>query len=233
MPLLATAALLASASGYDTVELRGWTLQVDKALLAEEQLWSRTRDELDVQLYRIVRTVPEPALGKIRQVTVWVHRKAPWTRCMAYHPGRGFLVEHGMNPDMAKGIEVGDARTFLVWTLDQPWMVLHELAHAYHDQHLEKGFQNPPLLAAYRAAMEKKLYTQVMGWKGPDREAYAATNQMEYFAELTEAWFGQNDMFPFVRGELIRHDPGGAKAVAEAWGAEIIGKKGTLALDIG
>lgn len=233
MPLTTAVALLVASPTYEQVELRGWTLQVDRALVAEEHLWARTRDELDVQLYRIVRTVPEPALGKLRQVTVWVHFKAPWTRCMAYHPGRGFLVEHGMNPEMEKGIEVGDARTFLVWTLDQPWMVLHELAHAYHDRFLEVGFDNPPVLAAYRSAIEKKLYTRVMGWKGPERDAYAATNQMEYFAELTEAWFGQNDMFPFVRGELIRHDPDGAKAVAEAWGAETLGESGVLALEIG
>lgn len=221
MTALLACALTLPASGYQAVPMRGWTLQVDEALLAEGQLWERTRDELDAQLYRIVRTVPEPALGKIRQVAVWVHHKAPWTRCMAYHPGREFLVEHGMNPAMAKGIEVGDARTFLVWTLDQPWMVLHELAHAYHDRFLEKGFDNPPVLEAYRAAMGKKLYTKVMGWKGPERDAYAATNQMEYFAELTEAWFGQNDMFPFVRGELLAHDPEGATAVAAAWGASL------------
>jgi len=27
---------------------------------------------------------------------------------------------------------------------------------------------------------------------------------------LTEAWFGTNDFFPFVRPEVRRHDPEGA-----------------------
>ena len=30
---------------------------------------------------------------------------------------------------------------------------------------------------------------------------------MEYFAEATEAFFGTNDFYPFVRSELERHDP--------------------------
>lgn len=206
-------------SEYDEIRLRGWTLQVDRALIADTATWEATRDELDAQLFRITRTVPEPALGKIRKVTVWVHLQAPWTQCMAYHPGRKFLIEHGMNPEMEKDIEVGNAKTFLSWTLDQPWMVLHELAHAYHDRDLEGGYENAPILEAYRAAKEKGLFTRVMGWKGVERDGYAETNQMEYFAELTEAYFGQNDMFPFVRGELLKHDPRGFQVVADAWGA--------------
>lgn len=218
--IVAWIALAGSQAEYQAIPLRGWTLQVDKALIEDSKTWEAVQDELDTQLFRITRTVPAEALGKIRRITVWVHLKAPWTRCMAYHPGAQFLREHDMNPEMAKGIEVGDAKTFLAWTLDQPWMVLHELAHAYHDQDLEKGYDNVPILDAYKAAKERGLYTKVMGWKGPERDGYAETNQMEYFAELTEAYFGQNDMFPFVRGELLRHDPGGLKVVANAWGAQ-------------
>ena len=34
---------------------------------------------------------------------------------------------------------------------------------------------------------------------------------MEYFAEASEAYFGTNDFFPFVRIELRRHDPIGVR----------------------
>ena len=30
---------------------------------------------------------------------------------------------------------------------------------------------------------------------------------MEYFAEASEAYFGTNDFYPYVRSELRRHDP--------------------------
>ena len=61
---------------------------------------------------------------------------------MAYHPDPGWLREHGMNPEKARCVEVANARNFLNWTRDQPWMVLHELAHAYHHQFLDGGFEN-------------------------------------------------------------------------------------------
>jgi hypothetical protein len=47
--------------------------------------------------------------------------------------------------------------------------------------------------------------------------AYAMTNQMEYFAELTEAVFSTNDFYPFTRDELAAHDPVGMAAVLKAW----------------
>ena len=41
---------------------------------------------------------------------------------------------------------------------------------------------------------------------------------MEYFAEATEAYFGTNDYYPFIRPELELFDAGGARAVEAAWG---------------
>jgi hypothetical protein len=214
------AVLLGATLGpYRTVHLHGWTLQVEAALIEQAPLeWHKTRAELDSQLHRTARVVPDGPLAKLRQVTVWVHRAAPWTQCMAYHPGPEFLREHGMNPDMAKGIEVGNARAFVSWTYEQPWMVLHELAHAYHDRFLEGGFENPRVKRAFEAAEGTGKYEQVMRWNGSKVRHYALTNQMEYFAEGTEAYFGQNDFFPFVRPELAQFDPEGLAMLREVWG---------------
>lgn len=206
--------------GYRDIEIRGWKAHVERSLFNSLLEWNPVREELDKQLYQITRVVPHPALGQLRQVPIWVHRKAPITQCMAYHPGKEYLVEHAMNPEMAKGIEVGCAETFLLWTIDQPWMVFHELAHAYHDRFLASGFENAGIKSAYEAAMKAGLYKRVAFWDGRERDGYATTNQMEYFGELSEALFGQNDMFPFVRGELAKYDGGGLVAVAEAWGVK-------------
>jgi hypothetical protein len=124
-----------------------------------------------------------------------------------------------MNPEMAKGIEIGSPETFLMWTFDQPWMVFHELAHGYHDRFLPNGFANREVMQAYGAAKAAGTYHTVMFWDGRLRDGYAETNQMEYFSELSEAYFGCNDMFPFVRGELMTVDPTGATVIATAWGA--------------
>ena len=55
---------------------------------------------------------------------------------------------------MAGGVELANARNFLDWTLEQPWMVLHELAHAFHHKFLPGGFENKELKAAYQNAVK-------------------------------------------------------------------------------
>ena len=53
---------------------------------------------------------------------------------------------------------------------------------------------------------------------GGKRKAYAATNYKEYFAELTEAYFGKNDFFPFNRVDLKKYDPTGYQLMQDVWG---------------
>jgi len=70
---------------------------------------------------------------------------------------------------------------------------------------------------AYRHAMEEKLYDSVEYVHGGKKKAYAATNAREYFAELSEAYFGKNDYFPFTREDLRKHDPVGFKLMQDVW----------------
>jgi hypothetical protein len=99
-------------------------------------------------------------------------------------------------------------------------MLLHELSHGYHHQFLEAGFQNAQVKAVYEQAMKSKLYDRVLRYGGQEEKAYAATNPREYFAEASEAYFGTNDFYPFVRAELRRHDPNAFKMVETLWGVK-------------
>jgi hypothetical protein len=137
---------------------------------------------------------------------------------MAYHPDAGWLREHDMNPEKARGVELANAATFLQWTHAQPWMVLHELAHAYHHQYLEDGYDNRDVAAIYQKAMEGERYKTLLHIDGRRRPGYAAVNPMEYFAETAEAYFGTNDFFPFVRSELKEHDEAAFAMHERHWG---------------
>ncbi len=201
---------------YTTMPLRGWTIMVEPAALARPE-WSDVKDELDAQLHQITRVVPAIPLEKLRKVRIWVHVTSPGTTCMAYHPGRQWLIEHKMNGDMVKGVEIGDTKNFISWTKQQPWMVLHELAHSYHDQFLNGGFENADVLGEYRRAMSEKLYDSVLHWDGKKTKHYSTTNQMEYFAESSEAFFGTNDFFPFVNSELKTYDPKTFELMKRVW----------------
>jgi hypothetical protein len=160
--------------------------------------------------------VPAKAVGELKKVVLWLEYDNPKGRHAHYHPSAGWLKAHGYNPDKAKGVEFGSARGFLKAVGHQPWMVLHELAHAYHDRVL--GFDHPEIKAAYDAAKKTGKYEKVLIWNGRVGRHYAMTNPKEYFAENTEAFFGTNDIYPFVKAELKQHDPSMCALLAELWG---------------
>ncbi|MFO0910459.1 MAG: hypothetical protein U0794_19295 [Isosphaeraceae bacterium] len=172
------------------------------------------------RLYQIKHKVPRSAVKELQKVTIWVEEREPHHPCMAYHPDAGWLREHDMNPDKARCVEIANAANFLTWTREQPWMVLHELAHAYHHQTLDRGFENPDVAGAYREARNAKTYETVLHWDGRETRHYATTNPMEYFAEATEAFFGANDFYPFVRAELKKHDPAVDVLLKKLWGGD-------------
>lgn len=211
----------APTSDYEVMEREGWQVLVWKGFLREHpETAQETLKLLDYQLYQIRRTLPPAAVQKLQKVRIWVEWDEGHHPCMAYHPNPDWLRRHGMNPQKAKCVEIAHARNFLVWTKDQPWMVLHELAHAYHDQFLPGGYDNPEIKAVYESAVKAGLYQKTLFVRGGRRQAYAAKNPIEYFAELSEAYFGANDFYPFVRGELQEHDPAGLALLEKLWGVK-------------
>lgn len=193
-------------SEYTSRKMRDWPLMIGPDLLADEGLAEKVFAELDRQLAAIEQAVPPAPLEKLRTVTIWVEKGEGHHACMAYHPDRGWLINHDMNPDKAKCVEIANAGNFIRWTKDQPWMVMHELAHAYHHQFLPGGYHNKQLAAAYERAKTNGKYEAVAHVRGGQRRAYALNNPMEFFAENTEALFGKNDFFPFDRADLKEFD---------------------------
>jgi hypothetical protein len=204
---------------YAVREIEGWKVFLNTKFENEKpELCGETLVLLKVQLYQITRMVPPVAVEKLRKIAIWVELEEPHHPCMCYHPDPGWLREHDMNPDKARCVEVANARNFLTWTRQQPWMVFHELAHGYHHQFLEGGYDNPELAAALTSAKEEKLYDEVLHINGRRQKHYALTNPMEYFAEQSEAFFGTNDFYPFVRSELQQHDPRMFALQKKLWG---------------
>ncbi len=203
---------------YEPRRLEGWKILVNKRLFTDENrfLREKTLRVLGDQLFQITRVVPEEALGKLRKIPIWVELSEAHHPCMCYHPDAKWLREHDMNPEKAGAVELANARNFNSWTLPQPWMVLHELAHGYHHQVL--GFDNAEVQACYDAAVSAKLYDSVLTVRGGKTRHYALNNAKEYFAEMTEAYFGTNDFYPFVRGELKKVDPRMYELLEKVWG---------------
>jgi hypothetical protein len=201
---------------YVVQEIEGWTVYVNRCLLEENKaIGDQVLRLLRAKLYDVNRVVPKDALEELHKVPIWVEFEDKDIKCMCYHPSKEWLTEHGFNPQKAKSVEIGNAKTFLTWTLDQPSMVLHELAHAYH--HRVLGYDNADIKAAYDHAVRSKSYESVLRYNGRRERAYALNNDQEYFAELTEAFFGQNDFYPFVRAEVMQHDPEMYETLMKLW----------------
>ncbi|HEU5119175.1 MAG TPA: hypothetical protein VFT74_21475 [Isosphaeraceae bacterium] len=203
-------------SDYTTRTVNGWNVHVNKHLLEDRADLGRDALRLlDVLLFEVERAVPETALGELRKVPIWLGLNDGHAPCAEYHPSRSWLLENGYNPDKARGVEIGNAERFLSWSKTQPSMLLHELAHAYHDRVL--GFGHPEVRSAFRRAKESDLYNSVLHANGGSKRAYALTNPQEFFAESSEAYFGTNDFYPFVRVELHKHDPETARLLEKLW----------------
>jgi len=206
-------------SGYTEQKIEGWKVLVNKKLLSDHApLAKEVLKLLGSQLYQITRVVPDKALKELRRIPIWVEYKAPRHPCMCYHPNKQWLIEHDFNPDKQRSVEIANSRNFLKWTIDQPWMVLHELAHSYH--HCVLGYDNAEIHQAYQKAVESKNYESVLHISGRPRRSYALNNDQEYFAEATEAFFGTNDFYPFVRSELQQHDPHMYQLLKKLWQCE-------------
>jgi dipeptidyl-peptidase-4 len=80
------------------------------------------------------------------------------------------------------------------------------------------GFDHPKVKEAYDAVKKSGRYEKVLIWDGHVGRHYAMTDHKEYFAENTEAFFGTNDIYPFVQAELKQHDPAMHALLAELWG---------------
>ena len=214
-----------TAVGHQTNSIEGWRVLVSERLLAEDKAaTAKALGLLRVQLQEIERVVPASAVAKLREVTLWFSPEYPGVTPRAeYHPGAGWLRDNGRDPVMVKSVEFTDVRNFEAETRRMPNFTLHELAHAYHDRVLVRGFDNPEIKAAYDRAKAGKSYDKVERWFGSGRpntkeKAYAMSSPMEYFAETTEAFFSRNDFFPFTSDELKHHDPEMERLLAKLWG---------------
>jgi hypothetical protein len=200
-------------------KIEGWKVHVDPALLDGEyrEEGARALAMLANHLQRIKILVPSGPLGRMQRLEFWIEQSHPTLKSKQYHPSRDWLVENGHDPRLEKKVHIPQARDLFSreQMLKHPAVILHELAHAYHDQFL--GFDHPEIVAAFARAQLAGKYQSVLDHKGVKVRHYALSNQKEYFAEGTEAFFYRNDFYPFVRAELKEHDPELFALLSDIW----------------
>lgn len=142
---------------------------------------------------------PKPASRTVRNIEGWTVRVAD----------RLLQGSHEAIPDVADFVSPRHNN-------EQPWVVLHELAHGYHNQVL--GFDEARILKAWERYKDSGHGDSVLSISGKRRRHYALTDQKEFFAEMSEAYFGMNDFFPFNRAELKVEEPEIFELLQTIWG---------------
>lgn len=200
-------------------EIEGWKVKVDPQLLAKEneEVANQAFTALANHLQRVKYIVPKDRCELLQKLPIWLELEGS-LKNMQYHPDRGWLLANKHDPRLVKHVHIPRAKELYAphtWA-KHPYVVLHELAHAFHDQVLD--FDNADVIAAYDQAKEKKLYDEALLYNGKKVKHYGLTNHKEFFAEATEAYFGVNDFYPFVRAELNDHDPATFALLEKIWG---------------
>ena len=212
---------------YEKTQVMGWDLYIEKSISKDKALNAVILKEVREGIERFVKIVPPDAIKFLQTIPIWASNEPTYPMrknergVIPFHRDKTWLRDHNLNPHMAPGVHIINPRAALLdhkifeWG---PMTMLHELAHAYHNVKL--GLSNPDIRSAYGSAMARGLYLKVPDRKFKNRKvkAYAASNKEEYFAEVTEAYFGKNDWFPHNRKELKEYDPKAYLMVEKVWG---------------
>jgi hypothetical protein len=201
--------------------IEGFRVRIDERLLpggAEEELGRVALEFLAAKLADIRIVVPADKLDRLRRVTIVLDASCGDLESMQYHPSGDWLDSHGYPRDLEKCVHLPRAADVATRrnVNEQPWVVLHELAHAYHDQVL--GFDEPRIVAAWEAFKADGRVQATLLFDGSRTKHYGLTDPKEFFAEMTEAYFGSNDFQPFNRAELKTGYPAIFSLLADIWG---------------
>jgi hypothetical protein len=201
--------------------IEGFSILVDDCLLpggADEALGREALAFLAAKLTEIRIVLPKEKVDVLRKVTIVLDKECGTLGSMQYHPSADWLADNGYPRSLEKCVHLPRARDVATRRNinEQPWVILHELAHAYHDQVL--GFEEPRVLAAWEDFKASGKGDEALLFDGSRVKHYGLTDQKEFFAEMTEAYFGSNDFHPFNRAQLKTEFPKLYELLAEIWG---------------
>jgi hypothetical protein len=199
---------------YESRAVRSFPVYVAPEFRSHDgSLLERCLQVLDSNARRIEEAIPPSAWQKISRISIWLEYEPDRSYGGVYFPSREWLAENGITLAKAKSIQFTSSLATMVGHQLNPF--LHELAHAYHD--LVLSYSYPPVQAAFERARASGRYNAVRHSSGRWERAYAITDHLEFFAGLSEAYFGTSDFFPFTRDDLKEFDSASYRVISDAW----------------
>lgn len=213
--LVVWSSLLAEET-YQAREITGWQVLLDTGYHQGSDDERRAFDAVVAEQVTRLGHLPDVGRERLRRsVKIYVSSATHRAFGAQHHPSTEWLVKNGYPTEFAGHVEICNWREFTGLVRSQPFCLLHEMAHAYH--HLTPAI-DPLIRTAYDQAKAAGLYRQVTRSHGKVLvEAYALSNPHEYFSELSEAYFGENDFAPYDRAELRAYDATGFAMIEQVW----------------
>ena len=146
----------AAVPGYTDRSLEGWVIRVSDRLLNNEK--GKTEAAIDLlrqQLATVAAQLPGAIVERLRDVPIWMSPEYKGVRPTAeYHPDSNWLQKAGRPAALVKCVELTNISIFPQECRRMPMLIMHELAHAYHDQVL--GFDNAQSENGLRAGKSQR-----------------------------------------------------------------------------
>lgn len=211
---------------YQERKAGDWVLRLEQELVDREpETADRVVARLEAKLKQVFDLLPSHVRPRLQRVKFFVllgpsatgggrDNGAEYFQSIApdYHPQ--------LDPRWRSAIVIYSAGNYL-WQTEH-WavqMLLHELAHAWHLENWPEA--QPDILGAWEKARADKKYLGVKDVNGVILpSAYAIQNQLEYFAELSCAYFWRGEYEPFDREALRSYDPAGFAMIERLWGVK-------------
>jgi hypothetical protein len=198
-------------ANYTVTNIEGWRVYVNKGLLEggeHAETGAAAIKQLKAHMVKVKQLVGDEPLERLFKVAIWLEvdsTNGPHgrTALYQYHPGLSWLIDMDFHPGKHKCVEYGRASSLAKSGDRGATTLLHELAHAYHDQILD--FNEPDILAAYNRAVEGTAY--------PPKD-WVKSNHKEFFAGVTTRYFGPKDQ----REAVVERDPVLAEKLRQIWG---------------
>jgi hypothetical protein len=202
----------------------GWTFFIERELAEEyPDLAVQAGSRLKNKLAEMLRVLPVASHDRLHAVPIFLllgKESKMGGRDNGAEYFQPSAPEHNalLDPRWGGALVIYSARNY-AWLTDD-WalrLLFHEFGHAWHLGQWPES--QPDIVAAWHNAVNARLYDGVKDVQGKRLEhAYAVTNQLEYFAELTCAYFLSGEYEPFNREELRRRDPQGFAMIEKMWG---------------
>jgi len=213
---------------YHLQKISGFTVYVNRTVFDEAaQSENRPLDCLQDELEQIGVVLRDPkvikALQTVKVFVEWDHVETGYAHSVGvFYSGEGnWLGTRGVIPQKAGQVTILSLKRIAETKMRnlaprKGVVILHELAHAVHYYTLR--YNNPVVRNAYEQAMTRGLYRSVPDERRGTVQAYAATNEHEYFAEVSCAYLDYCDYYPHDRSDLHDYDSVGYELMRKVWG---------------